>query len=138
MDIGAHANLLTAIVTIVAILLYFYMGIRVGQARAKYNVPAPAMTGHPVVERTLRVQGNTLEAMPIFLPLLWLATAYFTRPGWLPAAVGVVWIAGRYIYMEGYIADPAKRSTGFGIQALAQLVLLILAIAGIVMAWMAA
>ena len=136
MDLTAHSDLLSAIVTILAILLYFYMGMRVGAARTKYNVPAPAMTGNPVVERTIRVHYNTLEAMPIFLPLLWLATIYFTKWGWLPAAVGVVWIIGRYIYMEGYIADAAKRSNGFLIQMLAQLVLLILAGAGIAMTWM--
>ncbi|HTW34280.1 MAG TPA: MAPEG family protein [Rhizomicrobium sp.] len=135
MELASHAVLLTAIVTIVAILLYFYMGIRVGQARTKYNCPAPTMVGDPAFERAQRIQLNTLEALPIFLPLLWLATLYFTMFGWLPAAFGVVWIVGRFIYMTGYSAAADKRSTGFLIQLVAQLALLIMAVWGIVVAW---
>ena len=39
--------------------------------------------------------------------------------------------------MTGYMADPDKRGVGFGIASLAQLLLLILAVAGIVRIWMA-
>ncbi len=135
MDWASHAVLLSAAVTILALLLYIYMGIRVGGARAKYDIKAPAVTGHPGFERAYRVQMNTLEAFPIFLPALWLATIYFHRLGWLPAAVGLVWIFGRFLYMQAYIADPVKRGPGFGIAALAQIVLVLLAVAGIVSAW---
>lgn len=133
------APLLASVVTILAIILYMIMAGRVGAMRGKHNVMAPAVTGHPEFERAYRVQMNTLEAMPVFLPALWLATAFFsakvTSVWWLPAVLGVFWIIGRYIYMQTYMTDPAKRSTGFGIQALAQIVLLLLAIAGIVMSW---
>ncbi len=135
MDWASHAVLLSAAVTILALLLYIYMGIRVGGARAKYDIKAPAVTGHPGFERAYRVQMNTVEAFPIFLPALWLATIYFTRLGWLPAALGLVWVIGRFLYLQGYVADPAKRSTGFLISLVAQIALIILAIAGIVMAW---
>lgn len=131
------ATLLTAIVTILAVLFVFYTGLRVGQMRGKHKIDAPATTGNPEFERTYRVQMNTLEQFVIFLPLLWLATSYFKMVGWLPAALGVVWLIGRFMYMQGYIAAPEKRSSGFLISLLATAGLLILAVIGIVMDWSA-
>ena len=135
MELASKAYLLSAIVTILALILYIVMFMRVGSARSKYKIDAPAVTGNPAFERTYRVQVNTLEQLPIFLPALWLATIYFTRLGWLPAALGLVWVIGRYLYMQGYIAEAGKRSTGFLVSGLATLALLILAIVGIAMAW---
>lgn len=136
---ATSAPLFAAIITILAIVLYMIMGGRVGAMRSKHKIEAPAVTGNPEFERAYRVQMNTLEAMPVFLPALWLATAFFSvrvaGVWWLPAALGVLWIVGRYVYMQGYMTDPAKRGTGFGLAALAQIVLLILAIVGIVMSW---
>jgi hypothetical protein len=60
----------TALVTLLAILFYFYAGSRVSRARQEFGVAAPAMSGHPDFDRIFRVQMNTLEWMPIFLPLL--------------------------------------------------------------------
>jgi glutathione S-transferase len=132
------ATILSAIVTILAVLMYFYMGLRVGQMRGKHKIEAPAMTGNPEFERAVRVHMNTLEHLVIFLPLLWIATVYFRTLAWLPAVLGVLWIVGRIMYMQGYMAAPEKRGTGFGIAALANLGLLILAIVGIAMSWSAA
>jgi len=137
MELAAHAPLLSAAVTILALVLYLYMGFIVGAARTKYGIAAPAITGHPDFERTYRVQVNTLENLVVFLPALWLATTFFTRWGWLPALLGLVWVIGRALYMQGYVAAAQKRSTGFLISFVAQIVLLLLAIAGIVMAWTA-
>jgi len=123
---GSH---LVALVAILSLALYFYMGIRVGQARGKFNVPAPAMTGHPEFERTFRVQMNTLEGLVIYLPALFLFASYVHD--YIGAALGVMWIVGRYVYMEGYIEAPEKRSAGFGIQALATLVLLLGSLIGV-------
>ena len=120
------------LVTVAALLLYFYMGMRIGAARGKHKIPAPATTGHPDFERVFRVQMNTLEWLPIFLPALWIAAYYWDAR--IVAAVGVVWIIGRFMYMEGYIAEAGKRSTGFMVQGIATLVLLIACIAGAVMA----
>lgn len=136
---AALANSLAAIVTILAIILYTAMGWQVGAMRAKHKIDAPATTGHPEFERAYRVQMNTLEAMPVFLPGLWLASLYFSGkvPGawWVPALCGLLWIVGRYLYMRGYMAAAGKRSTGFTVSALAQIALLLLAVAGIVMSW---
>jgi uncharacterized membrane protein YecN with MAPEG domain len=75
------------------------------------------MSGDPLLERAIRVHENTLEWLPIYFVSLWLfAWAY----GDLPAAiVGLVWVVGRLLYSRGYMADPAKRETGFIVQALA-------------------
>lgn len=129
------SQLWTAAVTILAIIFYMVTAIRVGGAREKHGISAPATTGHPQFERAYRVQMNTLEAMPVFLPALWLAACYFTRVPLLAPALGLVWIVGRVIYMQAYMQDPSKRSLGFGISALSQIALVILAIAGIVMTW---
>jgi glutathione S-transferase len=125
---------LVAIVTLLALLLYFFMSLRVGQARGQYKVEAPATSGHPDFERVFRVHANTLEWLPIFLPSLWLFAIAWNND-LVAAIVGVVWIVGRVLYMTGYSKAAASRSTGFGIQALATGVLLFGALGKIV--WMA-
>lgn len=111
-----------AIVTLLALLVYFWMSLRVGQARNKCGIHAPTMVGDPVLERHIRVQANTLEWLPIFLPSLWLFALYWND---LWAAIaGLVWIVGRILYALGYVSDPKKRELGFLIQALATAVLL--------------
>lgn len=120
----------TAIVTIVALLVYIGLGLQVASARGKSGIEAPAMTGHPTLERAVRVHINTLEWLPVFLTALWLFAIYWDQK--VAAALGVVWIAGRLLYSHGYMADPAKRSTGFLIQALTTLVLLLGALGKIV------
>ncbi len=111
-----------ALVTVAALLVYFWMGLQVGPARKRSGVAAPAMTGDPVLERTIRAHYNTLEWLPIFLPALWLFALYWNDL--VAAALGVVWIVGRILYFTGYVRDPAKRELGFLIQALAAGVLL--------------
>jgi glutathione S-transferase len=122
----------TALVTLLAIGFYFYLGLRVGMVRVKTDVKAPATTGHPDFERAFRVQMNTLEWMPIFLPALWLF-AYYVSDVWA-AALGAVWIVGRVMYMAGYSKAANKRGPGFGIQALAASVLWLGALTGLVSA----
>jgi glutathione S-transferase len=134
---ATQGGLLSAIVTILAILLYTYMSIRVGQMRTKHGITAPATSGHPEFERAFRIHYNTLESIAVFIALLWLATIYFRTLPWLPALVGLIWVIGRFIYMTAYTADPAKRGLGFGTAMISQLVLLIIAVIGIVETWMA-
>ena len=112
----------TAIVTLLALLAYVWMGVRVGAARRTSGIDAPAMSGDPMLERYLRVQGNTLEWLPIFLGSLWLFAHYW---GDLPAAIlGLVWIVGRVLYALGYSAAADKRELGFMVQLVATAVLL--------------
>ena len=75
----------------------------------------PAISGNPDFERVFRVQMNTLEWLPIFLPSLWLFAIYVSDA--IAAVLGLVWIAGRILYMIGYAEAAQKRSRGFGIQA---------------------
>jgi glutathione S-transferase len=125
----------TALVTILAIVVYFYMGIRVGQLRVKHGVKAPATSGHPEFDRAFRVQMNTLEHLPVIIPLLWLTTFYFAPFPMAAPALGLVWVLGRVLYMDGYMRDPEKRGPGFGLCAVAEILLLILALIGITLAW---
>ena len=107
----------TALVTCLAVALYFFTSIRVAKARAKFGIKAPAITGNDDFERVFRVQMNTLEWLPIFLPSLWLFAIYISDP--VAAAIGLLWIAGRALYMTGYSQAANKRGRGFAIQALA-------------------
>ena len=120
----------TALVTCLAILFYFFTTIRVAKARAAFGIKAPAITGNPDFERVFRVQMNTLEWMPIFLPSLWLFAIYISD--WLAALLGLVWIAGRILYLTGYSQAAEKRGRSFGIQAAAATVLWLGALGAIV------
>ncbi len=117
-----ESHALVAIVTLLALLLYVFMMVRVGQARGRYGVEAPAITGHPDFERVFRVHANTLEWLPIFLPSLWLFALFWDDR--VAAGLGLVWIIGRIFYMTGYTKAAAARSAGFLVQMLAAAVLL--------------
>ncbi|HEY7900113.1 MAG TPA: MAPEG family protein [Caulobacteraceae bacterium] len=116
------SHLLTALVSLLALLLYFYMSVRVGRARGKFDIAAPATSGHPDFDRAFRIHANTLEWLPLFLVSLWLFSIYWNDM--VAAGVGVVWIIGRVLYLAGYSKAASARSQGFGIQALATGVLL--------------
>ena len=121
----------TAIVTCLAILFYFFTTVQVSKARTAYGIKAPAISGNPDFERVFRVQMNTLEWLPIFLPALWLFAIYISDA--IAAALGVVWIAGRILYLTGYSKAANKRGTGFGIQFVAAMLLWLGAVGAI--AW---
>ena len=112
-----------AIVTVVALLQFFWFGWQVGVARTKYNIAAPAITGNEVFERVFRVQMNTLEQLVVFLPALWIF-ASFVSPRWA-AVLGAIFIIGRAIYARSYVKDPKGRSAGFAMTALPNLALLV-------------
>ena len=121
----------TALVTCLSIALYFFTSLRVSKARAAFGIKPPAISGDPGFERVFRVQMNTLEWMPIFLPGLWLFAVYVSDK--VAALLGLVWIVGRLMYMVSYAAGPEKRRAGFAIQALAAFALLIGALVTIVL-----
>jgi glutathione S-transferase len=120
----------TALVTLLAVLGYFWTGLQVGQARRKYGVKPPATTGTPDFQRVYRVQMNTLEWMPIFLPAMWLAALYVNDG--VAAALGLVWIAGRVLYMRGYAEAAERRHPGFLVQAIAAGILWVMALGGVI------
>lgn len=119
---------LVAVVIGLALVEYFVFGILVGRARQRYGVAAPAMSGHPIFERYMRVHQNTLEQLVVFVPSMLMFGLYVSDT--VATLLGLVWIAGRVVYLRGYVADPAKRSTGFALSALPQVVLLVGGIVG--------
>ena len=114
---------LVAIVTVVALVQYFVLGLRVGQARTKFGIEAPAIGGHPIFERHFRVHQNTMEQLVLFLPALWLFATYVSAP--VAAALGVVFIIGRFVYASLYVAEPKRRGPGVAVSALATILLLL-------------
>ena len=120
-----------SLVTLIAIMLYFYTGVMAARARGKFGVVAPATTGNADFERVFRVQMNTLEWMPIFLPALWLFALFVSD--WAAALIGLVWVAGRALYIRGYSEAADKRHRGFTIQTFAAGALLIGALVGVVL-----
>ncbi|HEY2049028.1 MAG TPA: MAPEG family protein [Caulobacteraceae bacterium] len=104
-----------ALVTIGAMIVYFTMAGRVGRARTKYGVEAPATTGHADFERVFRVQANTLEGLPPFLTGLWLFGLYLNEP--IATALGVAHslhdrLFARRRGAQPWIHYPAARHVG--------------------------
>jgi len=117
-----------AIVAVLALLQYVWFAVLVGKARGKFGVNGPAVTGHPVFERYFRVQMNTLELLIALLPGLWLF-AHYVSPTWA-AVLGAVYLVGRFVYLQSYVADPTKRGAGFGLSMFPILGLLLGALVG--------
>lgn len=111
----------SALITLLAIAVYFYSLMLVGRARSTYGIKAPATTGNLDFERVFRGQMNTLEWLPIFLPALWLFALSVSDA--LAAVLGIVWIVGRVLYIRTYAAAADRRGPGFGVQAIASIVL---------------
>lgn len=122
----------TALITVAALLVYLYSGWRVGGARRKFGVALPATTGNPDFERVFRAQMNTLEWLPIFLPLLWLFAFYIGDRS--AAVLGLCWVVGRVLYINGYSTAVANRGPGFLVQSLTCIALLIGVLYGIAVA----
>src|ERR1700741_3411623 len=120
----------TALVTLLAVLVYFYSSILVSKARGKFGVKLPAISGNPDFERVFRAQMNTLEWLPIFLPALWLVAIYIRDP--FAAGLGLGWDIGRDRNILGYAQAVAKRGPGFAIKALATIALWIGAFSAII------
>ena len=133
--LAAPATLLTALVSLFAIVVAIGTAILVARVRGSTGIQPPAMSGDPRLERALRVQGNTVEGFILFLPALWLAALYFQ--GWVPPIIGLLWCLGRIAYAVGYMAEARRRHIGFMICMLSVIALVILAAIGIVGAWTA-
>jgi len=116
------------IVAVLAVLQFIVFSILVGKARETYGVKAPAVQGHEMFDRAFRVQMNTLEQLVCFLPALFMAGNFY--PDTYVALVGVVYLVGRVIYRQSYVADPSKRGLGFMLTFAPTVVLLIAALFG--------
>ena len=121
-----------ALVTLLMSLQCIYFSLKVGQARGKYGVKAPATSGNELFERVNRIHLNTLELLVVTLPAMWVFGYYLN---WSSAALlGVVFIAGRFIYAAAYLQAPEKRSRGMLIGFLATLALILGGLWGVISA----
>jgi glutathione S-transferase len=120
------------IVTALAVLQFIVFGFKVGGARGRYGIKAPAITGNEIFERLFRVQQNTLEQLIAFLPGMYLFSHYFSPLA--AAALGVVYLVGRELYAYTYVKDPSKRDVGFGMTFVPVVILIVGGLVGAVRA----
>ena len=111
------------IVTVLALLQFIVFGFKVGKARGRYGVKAPATTGNDTFERSFRVQQNTLELLVALVPGLYLFSRYLNPL--VAAVLGVIYLIGREVYAAAYVKDPAKRSAGYGLSFLPTAILVL-------------
>ena len=121
-----------ALIVLLAVLQSAVLAGMVGWARDKYKVAAPAITGNEIFERYFRVHYNSNEQLIIFLPSLWLFATYLS-PTWA-AILGAMYLVGRVIYAVGYIRSPVQREIGFIISGVANAILVLGALYGVICA----
>jgi len=115
-------SIVHAVIALALVQFFVFAGF-VGRARVKYDVKAPAVTGDPIFERYYRVHYNTMEQLVVFIPGMLLFGLYVSAPA--AAVLGLIFVAGRFIYLRAYVADPSKRGAGFGLTALPVMILLL-------------
>lgn len=121
---------LTGLVTLASLFIFFWTAMRVGKARGKFEVKAPAHEGPDEFNRVMRVYANTHEMLVLFLPALWLC-ALSISDFWA-AVIGVFFPIGRIWFALGYYEAADKRTKGFMIGFIATVALLIASTAGLV------
>ena len=68
------------------------------------------------------------------MPSLWIFAYYVSAQ--MAAALGLVFIIGRLIFVRAYVVDPPTRATGFLIGVVPLMVLLIGSLIGPLVAWL--
>jgi glutathione S-transferase len=124
------------LVVVLALIEFALFGYAVGQARGRYQVAAPAVSGHEVFDRYFRAHMNTLEQLVVFLPSIWLFGHYVNA--WIAVALGAPFIIGRALYFRGYVQSAETRHAGFVISAIPNVTLLIGALIGVIRATLTA
>jgi glutathione S-transferase len=117
----APMDLAVYLVIALAAAQLIVFGFLVGRGRAKYGVPAPAMSGNPTWERLNRVHQNSLEAFVVFAPLFTLYAFVVGR--FTGLILGVVFLIARILYAVGYARAPEKRELGAFLTSIVQVVL---------------
>lgn len=125
---------LVYIVILLALILYNVLGMLVGRARAAHGVKAPAITGPEEFERTFRTHQNTLESLIVFVPAVWIFGAV-VDPLWA-AILGLVYLVGRVVYARGYIGAAEKRGPGMMMSFIANVVLVLGSLIGLIVTMM--
>jgi uncharacterized membrane protein YecN with MAPEG domain len=122
---------LLTVVTMLALLQFILFAMKVGGARGKYGVNAPATTGNEDFERCYRVHYNTMEQLVCFIPALWGFGFYVSEL--YAAGLGLVYLVGRAIYASAYVKEPKSRTIGMMATMLPTFVMIIGAIIGALM-----
>jgi glutathione S-transferase len=120
---GGSSMAYVDIVTALAVLQFIVFGFRVGKARGRYGVKAPAITGNETFERYFRVQQNTLEQLIVFLPGLYLFSRYLNPL--VAAVLGLIYLIGREVYAVTYVKEPSKREVGYALTFLPTVILVL-------------
>ncbi len=123
---------LVVIVIMLALVEYIVLGARVGFARGRTGLQAPAVTGNDEFERHFRVHYNTIEQLILFIPGIWFFAQYVHILG--AVALGLVFIAGRAIFAVSYVKDPATRGVGMMLTVFPSYILVLGALGGAVWA----
>ncbi|HEU4625570.1 MAG TPA: MAPEG family protein [Steroidobacteraceae bacterium] len=117
-------------VVLIALLQYIALGMAVGIARGRFGISAPATSGHPTFERLFRAHANSLEMLIAFVPGVWLYGWWISQT-WA-TALGIVFIAARFLYVFQYVRDPRTREIGAGLSFLVVVILLVGDLYGVV------
>ena len=123
-----HATL----IVLLALLQYVWFTVRVGATRGKYNVNAPSCDGDETWNRLFRIQQNTMEQLIVFVPASY-AFAIYLSELWV-LLPGGAFIVGRFLYSSEYASDPKTRTPGMAITLLANAVLVLGALFGLLKA----
>jgi uncharacterized membrane protein YecN with MAPEG domain len=123
---------LVSIVAALALAEYMVFVMRAGRARGQAGIPAPSITGDTDFERHLRVQGNTVEQIVVFLPGMYLFAWFVSEPA--AAGLGLVFVVGRALYAHAYVTDPARRGPGFLLTMIPNSIFVLGALVGAVLA----
>lgn len=119
-----------AIVILLVLIEYIVLGARVGSARGRSGLKAPAVVGNEDFERHFRVHYNTIEQLILFIPGIWFFGQYVHVLG--AVAVGLVFLIGRAIYAVSYVKDPDSRSLGMFLSIIPCWILVLGGLGGVV------
>ncbi|XP_069781447.1 microsomal glutathione S-transferase 2 isoform X2 [Narcine bancroftii] len=106
-----------------------YFAKQVGNARMKYKVMPPAVTGSSDFERIFRAQQNSVEFFPVFLVVFWISGLFSNQE--IASIIGLAYLFSRCLYFNGYAESSKRRLPGFRIGIAMLLILTILSIGGI-------
>ena len=118
------------LIVLLALLQYVWFTARVGITRGKYKIEAPSCEGDESWERRFRVQQNTMEQLIVLIPASF-AFAYYLSPVWV-LLPGGLFIIGRFLYSAEYLKDPKTRAPGMMVTMLANVILVLGALFGLV------
>ncbi|XP_067881076.1 microsomal glutathione S-transferase 2 [Heterodontus francisci] len=120
---------LLAAVSLLSAMQQAYFAKRVGDARKKYKVIPPLVTGSADFERIFRAQQNSIEFYPLFLVVLWTSGLYFNQE--IASVFGLAYLISRFMYFIGYAESTKGRIPGFKIALVMLLMLICLSSVGI-------